>query len=190
MRALDTWLLALCTKFAHAFQRLTGKTNFFLAKIGIMIATLHMVIAMIDFWYPILLQEKTSLSKFLFELVLLILTYSTVYDLDKADDEQQLSLERVMNPSLPNRYDRYGWVFRSLFLFFVVYDTGDVFFQSKHSSLSTLEMLHSVSLSFGITVFNYFVIVEPLRPGKSKIKQWIEKLSFGSRELASAGAKS
>ena len=189
MKTLDAWILALCTKFAHAFQRLTGESNYFLAKIGLMISSLHMVIEIINFFYPVLLAEKTSLSGFLFELVLLVSVFSVAYDLDNTDESQQLSSERVIDPSLPSIFDKYGWAVRLFFAFFFVFDVVNVFFQVKHSHWGILEIVHFVAFSFGITAFQYFVVVEPLRPGKSKIKQWIEKLSFSSREMASVGTK-
>jgi hypothetical protein len=81
-------------------------------------------------------------------------------------------------PRLMKYFDRPLW--RFLWLNFLVLDIS-IFLRSGliHSRYWFLEFVVSVFFSFGLNIFYYFVAVDPLPPGKSKMRVWIESFTHG-----------
>src|SRR3989344_4591652 len=58
---IDALILSFFTKISHRFQRLTGRTNFFLAKITIGLLGLSNIFFILNSFIPILNPPKTNL---------------------------------------------------------------------------------------------------------------------------------
>lgn len=171
MLKIDAKLLDLFTRFSHWFQRMTGKTNFFLAKFGVALCFLEVVVHILNFYFPILSRKSTAFGVVMALLVALILTVQMV-KLDYADHDLIFSSERVEDPTfwiLSNGSTSWRLVW---FLWFV----WDVFMAFKEVPKSSSPFFEAISWSFaaGTVVFSYFAAVTPLPPGKSKIREWLE----------------
>ena len=60
LERIDALILSFFTKISHKFQRLTGKTNFFLANIFLTLLAMFVAENVINFWFPIL-KTKTNI---------------------------------------------------------------------------------------------------------------------------------
>jgi hypothetical protein len=58
-----------------------------------------------------------------------------------------------------------------------------------HHQHTFLDTIYVVGFAYGMVVFYYFATVIPLPPGKSRIRRWFEKWSFGILKPASVNAK-
>jgi hypothetical protein len=185
--ALDSRLMYFCTKVAHAFQRLTGRTNFFIAKIGITMGAVAFTIGVTNYFRQVLPHKGYLVSVIIGLIALVVMTFDMMA-LDRADEQSQPSTERVMIPGITGRsrlWMRLAW------FYFVCSDT--IVLITAFVSLGVtlpwiLEIAHSAGLSYGLFIFYYFIAVEPLKPQKGKIREWIESLS-SSPALAPAESR-
>lgn len=60
MRRLDEWFLHRVERFCHRFQRWTGKTNFWLAKLACLPVASTMALYPLDYWFDILPEKAQS----------------------------------------------------------------------------------------------------------------------------------
>lgn len=184
-RMLDNWMLGLCTKFAHWFQRLTGRTNYFIAKIGLIIATFTVTLDVMNYFHPVT-SHKVSLPLTILGAIILLSIPFDAMALDKADEHSQLSKEKVGFRRLTNRST---FIIRFLWLYFSTFDTIRAVATFKPTLMGFVETAYIVCMSYGFLIFYYFIAVEPLPPQKSKVRQWAEKFSFGLLSPAPAEAK-
>ncbi|TSC74567.1 MAG: hypothetical protein G01um101444_253 [Parcubacteria group bacterium Gr01-1014_44] len=57
---IDAKILSFFTKISHKFQRLTGRTNFFLANICLTVLAMQVVLRIVNYWFPVITQETTG----------------------------------------------------------------------------------------------------------------------------------
>ncbi len=180
LEKLDDTVLDVCTRFAHAVQRLTGYTSRFIAKVGVLISTISMTLHVVNYFHRIL-WHRTDVFLLSISVMLIFGAFMRIHNLDRADD-QQLSEEIA---EVEGGTGKDNWLYRLVFLFATILVT-----LVSSSIIGFLGKIDDLSFVWGLTIFHYFVAVEPLRPGKSKIRQWIEKLSFSSAEPARVGSRS
>ncbi len=185
LHKVDDALLGLCTRVAHAFQMLTGKTNFFIAKVGITIAAATVVLDIGNHFYPILHREDSGVM-IAFGLMIIPFFYQDAMHLDEVD-RSHLSEERV---AVKGHTDRSSFLKRIVWLFFSGSDTLYVFLMLYWiKDYKLIDSLDSLGYTYGVCIFYYFAAVEPLRPQKSKIRQWVEKFSSAPPEPVPFGSK-
>lgn len=188
LKTIDNFILGGFTKFAHAFQILTGKTNFFLAKIGTTMAALEVGIHAVNYFYPTLLGEKTNGLLFILYLWLLSILFRDTLNLDKAEKNASTSSEKVMIDRITNR----GTPAYRLILVFLSLDATIRLVVSLLDK-TTAHPIHTFTsplFFYGLIIFYYFTAVDPLPPAKSKVRQWFEKLSLASAKPVEATTES
>jgi len=180
---LDEGVLALCTKFSHWLQRLTGRTNYFLAKIGVIMSFFSILTEIFNYFQPIL-RYPTSLFSVVIDCLVVTNCVARVWDCDKMEEANGTS-----DTQIKSRWDNPTW--RLIWLIFTAWDLyGTIGLINTHSHIPFLPLeLVSQSFAIDLAVFYYFVAVHPLPPGKSKVRQWVESLS-GVKNLEPATAKS
>jgi hypothetical protein len=164
---LDNFLIAKATSAAHRFQRLTGLTTYFIARIGVAISALSIIVEMLNYLYPFL-SGKTSMGAMIigFLCLLLAIQYSIV--LGKAEE----SVGSNVKPAILLPFITRSYVWRIFWLWGLAFDL--VVFFAHHSRFVVLEFLWGPGYPLGLVIFFYFVKVDPLPPGKSKVREWIE----------------
>lgn len=178
LRMLDERLLKLCTRIAHAVQIWTGKTNFFIAKIGLILSTLPVTLRITNHFTRIL-HDTTSGFEIAMWVLYLLAVISIMGKLDKADQRHKDSETKVMLKDLVV-YTSPAYRIWMLFLTCLNLSTID---------RSLLELLASSMVwACGYLIFLYFVSVDPLPPRKSKIREWVEGFSFGTLVPARVGS--
>lgn len=175
---LDNYILSLFTKFCHWFQRLTGKTNFWLAKFTVFLMFFRDGIYLYNYWFPVL-KQKTSLFDAVFVgLIAPLWSMWALWNCDQGEANKYSETKTKSRLSLI-----YSQKFRKFYLvfnFFILLTEGISVF-AKEGTLSF--KLVYVILGNAVTAFIYLVVVDPLPPGKSKIQEWIEGFNAGFKKL-------
>jgi len=164
MLKLDDWLLDLATKISHRFQKLTGKTNFFIARFFCLLyivailsfctlGILNMFVAIMGKWFFFVIMPA-----FFFEVILKITLIKRTYHAEK------MALDE--NPIRTFEIGPGGRLFT----------LATVIPFMLTASISILYGAVGCLVSFALALFYYFLEVVPLPRHKSKIREWIEKL--------------
>jgi hypothetical protein len=177
---VDNWLLGRCTAFAHWFQRLTGYTSFFIAKLGMSLVVWSVLVDIVNYWHRVLAQE-TSLMWTVFLGFVILSYFARIIACSEA--ERRLYEGRVVLPTwvLEERTHKgRGWrlIGVTLTLAMTVIFWGNIHFFPH----PFLELVHW-GYAPGITIYVYFLHVDPLPPGTSKVRQFIESFGFGPKPV-------
>ncbi|MDB5194706.1 MAG: hypothetical protein JWN50_720 [Parcubacteria group bacterium] len=162
IRAIDAMVLRFCTKVAHAFQLLTGRTNFFIAKLGVLIASIAVTLGIANYFHPLPHHPKSKLEM-IFCILYMPVLISRALGLDEADRARSTSAEKTAIPGITNG-SSFG--VRATWLYFALWDTFSIIYQMQSPVYTIVDALWDVSLSYGLMIFYYFIAVEPLRPPK------------------------
>lgn len=186
---IDSAILAGCTRFSHWLQRLTGLTNYFVANVGISLVAISIMIDMANFFHQIF-QHRTSLFEVIIDSLLLLSAMHRSFLCTKAQDQLYSNNDAKLAELIPLTA-KIGW--RLLFVAASVIDALNIvtaYLAPHRESLWFLDVVGTkFFFSLGLMIFYYFIIVDPLPPGKSKVRQWIEVLR-GMPEVMPAPAKS
>jgi hypothetical protein len=173
--AIDSVVLNACTKFSHVMQRMVGLTNYFIAKIGIAIASTDLAVQLLNYLHQFL-RTKTSLTLVLLEIILAIDFYGRTHQLTKAE-ELLWSGSEVM-PHWVTRFRVRPWrlLWLGIFTMDIVW-VGSIW--PLRGPYWVPELVSKIFFSFGLVIFYYFIAVDPLPPGKSKVRAWVDNLRQG-----------
>ncbi len=178
IQVVDTFVLKHITKFSHWFQRLTGKTCYFLAKVMFSMVVADAVINACNYWIRVIYHES-SISDIIIAPILVFIWGNFIYNMDESD-RHLFAGERT---KVWNNFVNFPSALKVFFfviglcslltlprLFFM--KDGFWFFNINHN-------LIIVYISLGI----YFASVDPLPPGISKVREWIESFNAGFQKL-------
>ncbi len=178
---LDARLLAMFTRIAHRFQVLFGRTNFFLAKLCLVVAAIGILEMVLNYWWPLLPMHPRSWEVPFYGAAFLIIVRD-VHACEREDERRMLSRTRVRpffyNDVLGNFSLDTQKVWRAVLAL--------VGFGKMPISLWVMsyEPHPWLWLGFSLTVpamaaALYFIAVEPLPPGESKVRVWLAELRTG-----------
>ena len=180
IRALDDALLRVCTKVSHALQRATGLTNYFIAKLGLAFTGVAIVIDILNYLHKFL-SKDTPMALMVLDVIILLEIYLRTWLLTKA--EEQLWIDSTTKPRMllfdvkRPPWWRITWIIGFIFVSILCA------IKPPEGPYRFLEWVAGPVFPFGLVIFYYFVAVDPLPPGKNKVREWIE--SFRSHgELA------
>ncbi len=167
---LDDWMFdAGFQRFAHWFQRLTGKNNFFLARyVPCMIIGM---LAIVGLWHPAVFIVS------IMSLVNLPVTFRVVAQIERQFAKDSTS--RTMNPL---RAHPLGIKLRLL----VTFVLGIPFWQWLFMFTSMHEVTYGcamVTMHASLISVIYFISCTPLPPGESKFKKWLTSLKESFSEF-------
>ena len=180
---LDEFTLSKLTKFAHWFQRMTGRTNYFLAKMGVLIILASITLTIVSYVAPTVPQEDrpSLIIVFLFG-IFGIGEVCRMTELDKA--ERDFLNSTSSNPakwSFPKEpTHRVFWIFACGIT---------VLMSITYPRPTTIWTLGRDLFPFGVVLFRYFVDVNPLPPGKSKVKEFFEAVAAYLSPAKTAGSE-
>lgn len=162
----DRWLIGKFEAFAHWFQRLTGRTNWFLALCAICISNATFLYF---FW---------KIGDLAIALILGVLSFLDVLAVSSFEMDAARRLEKgLANP----RKSFFGATMRLFFVAFI----GWLFVPFWFRRFDVDQMTVAFALCF-FFLYQYFSACDPLPPGTSKIREWLE--SFG-RKLATVSSR-
>lgn len=167
----DAAILAQCTKLSHALQRATGLTCYFIAKIGVFLAASSLLVDIANHYLKFLLAETPLWLAIAFSVMMLSMFLRTMM-LSQAED----SIGNDTKPRALLFYakEKAGWRMIYVSLACVDMTMFAAGLSRGHYRFAVLEWFDK-AFFVGITIFYYFVAVDPLPPGKSKVKAWLEK---------------
>ncbi len=178
-KLLDDWLILLCTKFAHWFQRLTGRTSFFLAKLGLGMCIGSSFVGILNYWVPII-PYPSSPWKLTFEIFMVVKMLYDGIQCNKSEAELYEGKVRLSAWVLSQRSTiTCGW---RLFLASGSIVEVVVLLLLRAFGVSWTQVIYAGFIP-GLAVFSYFIFVNPLPPGQSKVREWVESLGFSPKTV-------
>ncbi len=183
MEKLDKKILSFFTKISHGFQRLTGRTNFFLAKCSLILVAFGVLTGLANYYFPNLLAYEAGL--YLAIMKILSISVLALWYFPECDKAEAASLCSGTAKFFSSLIFNYKW--RLFGLFLALLEVGISLPLSINSPKGVIffKVLDDVS-STAFLSFLYFAAVDPLPPCKSKIKKWLESFSVGLQKPASA----
>lgn len=178
---LDERILALFTKFSHWFQRLTGRTNYFLARCCVLISVLAVLLKILNWWFPILTGGTNSIQ-LTAGILVIVISARIIISVDMAEqivssgDERKPVTEFESTPLLRILLATMAWLNCGLLAF--------TWLTTPHLKSWALDVFAESNILF--VVFGmYFVAVTPLPPGTNKIREWLKEISAGFQKIRS-----
>lgn len=181
---VDSALLSFFNKIVRAFARLTGRSNFFLAKIMMCISTSGAMIATANYWFP-LLPIRSSLLFMIIMALVALLAINNMVECDKAED---ITLQDEQTKPMPPIYYtpriRMIYVILSIpWLFFVIP------YCFNHEKGFWWAKMIFACYTLALTAYYYFIVLDPPQVGTSKIREWAEGFANSFRKLAPVSVK-
>jgi hypothetical protein len=168
---IDDAMHAACTKFSHRLQQFCGLTNYFVARIGVALTAICIIASVINYFYQFL-PEKSSFLLVVLGGLILISCVSRSIACQKGED----SIGDNVKPAHVLFYqERPLW--RVVWVGFAIMDFC---FSFMHHPW-ILALIQTWFFSLGCALFYNFIIVNPLPPGKNKVKEWLN--SFGRQPV-------
>ncbi len=166
--AVDSVLLGFFTKTARAFARLTGRSNFFLAKTMVCVMTACFMIATANYWLP-LLDFRPPLS---LTILMALNAFLCIYDLHRCDKAEDMMLgEKRTAMFFPLYYSPSFRVLTAVVAFSWIFIELPSFVSPKGFLFAKIVFLFFLP---SYTAFIYFAVIDPPSVGKSKIQEWAE----------------
>jgi hypothetical protein len=167
---MDSAIIGFVEKFAHRFQRLTGKTNFFLLGLIAGILLIPSFIGMLkgtSMFDPMNPEppEKTSFDYMTDFMRIYVLSEVAIFEWKIEEDA---ALRRLSQGLANPRKGSVGWALCRT-LFFQVFILGTL------SSIRNWNLL-SAAIEGCVSLILYLYSCDPLPPCQGKIKEWLGSL--------------
>lgn len=182
IQTVDERILALFTKFSHWFQRLTGKTNFSLARLCLGPYGIGLLTIGLGYWLPLLPMQPplvVSVAMFLSFVLIPFRVYVT-HEAEKSFQDNPSIVPQMRFPEQSG-----DPLQRVLFLLTSPYTSLLMLLVHQKNKQGILLLSLIAGATWGYhAAYGYFLLVTPLPPGKSKVRQWIEEFhaGFGKRQ--------
>jgi len=166
---IDDHILKIFTDLSHGFQKLTGRTNYFLAKIALVITLVWVVVRIGNFFVPVLVI-KTDFVELVALGVLSLFLLLLFVECDRAEAHalRAAKSKYFFGPFLHEKWFRVFFmvVLTLIFILFPSVVLHGIF----HPKVAWyFEIIDLVGI-LAYTAFLYLINVDPLPPTKSKAK--------------------
>jgi hypothetical protein len=170
--AIDARVLQRCTRIAHSVQRATGLTSFFIARCSAVWWFFSVLLSVLNYFHQIFNMPTSFTSVFLF-----IPTGAMCI----IDGERAARLDREWRESMKAALPAWLLVWRSMHgplvrMWVLTFCCGlpPLLLHDWLIHASWLELACDSGL-FGCLGYCYFMSVDPLPPGVSRVRAWLEK---------------
>lgn len=177
VETLDSVILKFFTKISHRIQIVTGKTNFFLAKIALCVMIIDLMIVILNYWLS-LLEKQTDLVVFVFETFALLMYILITMICDQAEQSAQLD-----NPT------KFPFEPTPILRLIILFSACILIIPMDIKNVTTLQgafifKFYRLLADIAFVAYIYLISVHPLPPGKSKIRELIESFAAGFAKQA------
>lgn len=180
---IDAVFLAFFNRIARAFARLTGKSNFFLAKIAVWLVIISAMTTALNYWLPILARKTNPFIAALYGYAALLFL-TDIYRCDRAEDAATNDERtRIFSPAI------YSPIFRALIVIMGVITAPSAIFDIASSAGIMLAKILDNSYMPAFAAFIYFASLDPPQMGKSKVREWVEGFANSFRQLVPISVK-
>lgn len=179
MAKLDDLILGFYTKLSHRFQILTGRTNFFLARICLFVVLIDISLTALTYWIPILKNGPRINGIGLIFLLLGLIFYFFLLNVCQRieDDMIDQAMSRQFLERMTDRPIR-------LFAIVVCLITSPYLLINALLNYYLFDAIDCLGFP-SFTSYLYLIAVVPLPPGRSRVRN-----KFGHKVLAFAKATS
>ncbi len=178
---IDQTVLILFTKFSHWFQVLTGKNNYFLARVSLMVVAMNFMLSILDYWFPDLLDHSSYLITVIFMPFPIIYFWGYIgllIECEKKSENPSDVLYQVPLPLSRKIFEISRLLFLAVFLLLEAPMIGVDIIRWRHNVI--FQSVWNLTFFF-LTAVCYLVDVTPLPRGKSKIRKWLEGFTFKTK---------
>ncbi|MDO8676750.1 MAG: hypothetical protein Q7K16_03860 [Candidatus Azambacteria bacterium] len=179
--SVDNYFISLFTKFTKWFMQLTGRTNFFLAKIVTCFIIAGMMTMIINFWFPLLHYYPTSIPDVIIGSIVLFICLKNLIFCDRAE-EKILSDERVKVFGGPLNTPIIRFVFLVMITMAYINIPGILMIILDAKGILIFKIIY-ITLPLAMASFMYFLAIDPPMPCKGKIHEWVESFAAGFKKL-------
>jgi hypothetical protein len=172
MRRIDGLLIRLATLVAHGVQRWTGRTSFFLAKCGLLVWAIENLLNLFNYFSPQPSLPRADRADVSVALMVLTGVIMRVHFLDRADDALRHGSEALPTWVLMARQGS-AWGVRILLVALTLAFVAKMV-DEWTKPLAVIRVLGDCGVG-GWTAFEYFVLVDPLPPGVSKVREFFSR---------------
>lgn len=172
MNKIDAAILRIATRLSHMLQRSCGVTNYFVAKVGVGISVFGILPEIVDYFHPFL-RSRTSTVLLCLDLVVLVRAVDRSLACSRADEH--LWTHAAVKPMELLQYTQSSF-WRLMWVTFAVLDITHTSIRTAISHLSIADIMANTFFSGGLTIFYYFIAVDPLPPGTNKLREWFHNL--------------
>lgn len=170
VKQIDGIIMRWLTKFAHWFQKLTGRTSYFWAKVGLMFVLASVSIMIMGLVLPILPYKISPTIAFILG-ILAILEIKHMANLDMAEDNFFSSGGKT----------KYSWLrsdpfLRMMWLGFFIVRILELIFDKYPTNIWRVALI--VLMYFGMYIYYCFIDINPLPPCRSKLLNFIESITL------------
>jgi hypothetical protein len=169
-----------CTKFSHRLQWATGLTCYFVARVGSGFCAINVMASMINYYFRFL-PDRTSGVLLVINSMLLVLLVRDTMLCQRAED----SISRGIKPAELVIYDlTHAPFFRVFWIVAAAFDLLVLLIRAcTHPFHLFQSFLQNVAFSLGCALFYNFIVVNPMPPGTSKLREWVSRI-FQAPKLA------
>ena len=169
-KLVDRVIMNMLTKFAHWFQRLTGRTSIFLAKTSILLTLIASTLMILGLVVPIFPYKISPVGAFIVGLVA-IMEIKQMSNLDDAENTFFSSTERVKHSWMSSDFGT-----RMVWLALSIYRILELCFDRYPVNIWRVFVV--VFVYFGIYFYYCFIDINPLPPCRSKLLNFVESFSL------------
>jgi len=174
---IDSAIFRLCRTFAHWLQRMTGRTCYSVAVVGLWIEIASFVVDFMKPTHPELFPGNDS------PWLLLSAGY-ILYDMFlwlvcRVNERRLYQMKPLFNMERV-------WLWRLFWVLTLIIGVGK-FWASYPQPIIPLAIIDHAT-AVGSTIFVYFASVTPLPPGANKLQEWKEARALGRAMPSGAGA--
>ena len=179
IKRVDGFFLSFFTKISHKFYRLTGYSNFFLAKLAVCVMVASVMVVIFNYWFPGILHYQSSPIQV---VLCSLISMFCLFDMIKCDKAEKSAFNdervRMFSPLYYSPVNRLLWIFLASLMILAV-----PFIIANNKGYLVFKAL-DLAFAPAFATFKYFISVDPPSSGKSKIREWCESFSAGFRKLA------
>src|SRR3989344_7197317 len=167
---IDLWLLERLEKFAHWFQKLTGKNCFWLSRIFIIWGAMNFIG-----------PHQLNILKENHKLTVLILIAGIVsvcaIGLWRQSKRHEKEVLRMNERGHANSFKITSFSFRIIWLLLAIFAIiiSLILLLLHLPSFKTYDAFFLLNYALSWVLYGYFSACDPLPPAKSRVKEWKEK---------------
>ncbi len=174
LKRVDAFVLTQCGRFSHWLQEMTGLTNFFVAKMAFSVFCVGSVMGVANYWWPFM-DFKTNVVYVVCYFSAALYGSTAIYCCN--ENEHRLYHAKLLYKLVRGNED----AVMNFRLFFLGWSLLMLISTPVLLGVTTwkgvLTAVFGYFFVWGLCIGEFFIVVTPLPPGISKIRQFINNFA-------------